>query len=176
VIVRFVRRSIVATILSLTAAAAAIALAPDQSRLIAQIEITIVGAIAVVTAAAALRRAAPLPPRSPFDRLPRAAAPAAPPLPLDLVRTGRRLTAAAASAADARRHLGPLAAAIAADRLRRHSHTPVDQEAVYAHLPRPVHPALALVLDPALAGVDTRDLPGLDPDGTDALVRALEQL
>lgn len=173
---RFLRRSIIATILSLTAAATAIAVAPDRSRLIVQIEITVVGAIAVMTAAAALRRAAPLPPRSPFDHLPRTAAQVAPPLPLDLVRIGRRLTAAVASAADSRRHLGPLAAGIAADRLRRHSHTPVDQDSVYADLPRPVHPALALVLDPALAGVDTRDMPGLDPDGTDALVRALEQL
>jgi hypothetical protein len=171
-----VRRSIIAAILSFTAAATAIAFIPDRSRLIAQIEIAIVGAIAVLTASAALRRAAPLAPRSPFDRRPRRATAARNPLPLDLVRIDRRLTAAAASAADSRRHLGPLAAAIATDRLRRHSHTPVDQESVYAHLPRPVHPTLALLLDPALAGTDTRAMAGLDPDGTDALVRALEQL
>ena len=174
--VRSVRRSIIATILSVTAAAAAIAFVPDRSRLIAQIEIAVVGAIAVMTASAALRRAAPLPPRSPFDRRPRTATGARNSLPLDLVRIDRRLAAAAASAADSRRHLGPLAASIAADRLRRHSHTPVDQESIYAHLPRPVHPTLALLLDPALAAVDTREMAGLDPDGTDALVRALEQL
>jgi hypothetical protein len=173
---RFMRRAIVATILSLTVAATAIALAPDESRLIGQIEITILGAIAVMTAAAILRRAAPLPPPSPFDRPPRTRAPVDPPLPIDLVRMGRRLTAAEASTADARRHLGPVAASIATDRLRRRAHTPVDPDSIYAHLPRPVPPELALVLDPALAGIDTREMPGLDADGTDALVRALEQL
>jgi hypothetical protein len=35
---------------------------------------------------------------------------------------------------------------------------------------------LALVLDPGLAGLDTRAMPGLDAEQTDALVRALEQL
>jgi hypothetical protein len=173
---RSVRRAIIATISSLTVAATAIALAPDESRLIAQIEITILGAIAVLTATAALRRAAPLPPRSPFDRLPRTKAGLDPPLPISLVRIGRRLSAAEASAADSRRHLGPIAAAIATDRLRRRAHTPVDQDSVYAHLPRPVAPELALVLDPELAGRDTREMPGLDADGSEALVVALEQL
>jgi hypothetical protein len=173
---RSVRRAIIATISSLTVAATAIALAPDESRLIGQIEITILGAIAVMTAAAALRRAAPLPPRSPFDRHPKTEIRIDPPLPIGLVRIGRRLSAAEASAADARRHLGPIAAAIATDRLRRRAHAPIDQDSVYAHLPRPVAPELALVLDPRLAGLDTREMPGLDPEGTEALVRALEQL
>ena len=83
---RLARRSTIATILSLTVAATAIALAPDESRLIVQIEITVLGAIAVMTTAAVLRRAAPLPPRSPFDRVPRTRATVAAPLPLDLVR------------------------------------------------------------------------------------------
>jgi hypothetical protein len=170
------RRAIVALIVSLTAAAATVALEPDRFRLIARVEIAIVGGIAVMSAAGALRRAAPLAPRSPFDRVPRSNARASAPLPLDLVRISRRLAAAEASAADSRRHLGPLVASIAADRLRRRSHTQVDQDSVYAHLPRPVPAALALVLDPGLADVDTRELPGLDPDGSDALVRTLEQL
>jgi hypothetical protein len=65
---------------------------------------------------------------------------------------------------------------VAADRLRGHSHTRVDQDSVYAQLPRPVAPELTLVLDPALAGLDTRRMPGLDARGSDALVRALEDL
>ena len=170
------RRAIVASILSLTAAATAVAFAPGRFRLIAQIEIAIVGAIAVMIATGELRRAAPLPPRSPLDRLPKAKTKTGTALPVDLVRISRRLAAAEASAADARRHLGPTVSDVAADRLRRHSHTRVEQDSVYAQLPRPVSPELALVLDPALAGLDTRAMPGLDADGTDALVRALEQL
>lgn len=170
------RRAIVATILSLTFGAASVALAPDSSRLIVQIEIAVVGAIAVMTALGALRRAAPLPPPSPLDRLPRSSAKAEPPLPLDLVRISRRIAAAEASAADSRRHLGPLATAIAHDRLRRRSHTTVDPDSIYDQLTVPVPAALALVLDPALADVDTRQMPGLDTDGAEALVRALEQL
>lgn len=170
------RRAIVATILSLTAAAAAAASVPDRLRLIAQIEIAIVGAIAVMMATGALRRAAPPPPPSPLDRVPSANTKADTALPLDLVRIARRLAAAEASAADARRHLGPLVSEVAADRLRGHAHTRVDQDSVYAHLPRPVPPELTLVLDPALAGLDTRQMPGLDARGSDALVRALEDL
>jgi hypothetical protein len=170
------RRTVVVTILSLTVAGAIVALQPGRVRLIARVEIAIVGLITVVSAAGVLRRAAPLAPRSPLDRVPRSIAVTGAPLPRDLVRISRRLAAAEASAADSRRHLGPLAGAIAADRLRRRSHTPVDQDSVYAHLPGPVAPELALVLDPALVDVDTRAMPGLDADGTDALVRALEQL
>ena len=170
------RRAVVATILSLTFGAAAVALAPDSSRLIVQIEIAVVGAIAVMTALGALRRAAPLPPASLLDRVPRSRANAGPPLPLDLVRISRRIAASEASAADSRRHLGPLASAIAHDRLRRRSHATVDPDSIYDHLPVPVPAALALVLDPALADVDTRQMRGLDADGADALVRALEQL
>jgi hypothetical protein len=92
------------------------------------------------------------------------------------VRIARRLDAARASAADTRRHLGPVVATIAADRVRDRAHTAVAAESVYASLPQPVAPELALVLDPALDGVDTRALPGLDADAADALVRALEQL
>ena len=170
------RRGIVTTILSLTAAATVAAAAPDRLRLIAQVEIAIVGAIAVMVTTTEVRRAAPLPPRSPLDRLRKATAVTDAPLPPDLVRITRRLAAAEASAADARRHLGPIVSEIAADRLRRHSHAPVDQDSVYAQLPRPVSPELALLLDPALAGLDTRAMPGLDADGTAALVRALERL
>jgi hypothetical protein len=99
-----------------------------------------------------------------------------PRLPRDLVRINRRLVAAEGSASDARRHLARLVAAIAADRLRPAAHTTIDADSVYAHLPRPVPDALALVLDPALASLDTREMPGLDADACDALVRALEQL
>jgi hypothetical protein len=170
------RRAIVAAISSLTAAAATAASVPDRLRLIAQIEIAIVGAIAVMIATGELRRAAPLPPPSPLDRRPSAHAATDTALPLDLVRISRRLAAAEASAADARRHLGPLVSEVAADRLRGHSHTRVDHDSVYAQLPRPVPPELTLVLDPALAGLDTRQMPGLDARGSDALVRALEDL
>ena len=163
-------------ILSLTAAAAAIAIVPERFRLIAQIEIAIIGAIAVIIATGEVRRAAPLPPRSPFDRVPKVDAKTEPSPPPDLVRISRRLAAAEASAADARRHLGTMVSDVAADRLRDHSHTRVDHDTIYARLPRPVAPELALVLDPALAGLDTRAMPGLDADQTDALVRALEQL
>ena len=173
---RWVRRGGVGAIVSITAAGVAVALVPGQQRVIVQVELALIGVIALLSAVGALRRAAPLAAASPLDRVPRAIDPAPPPLPADLVRIARRLAAAESSAADARRLLGPLAAAIAADRLRRTAHEPIDPESVYAHLPRPVPAALALVLDPALAGVDTRRLPGLDPDMGDALVRALEQL
>ena len=163
--------------MSVTGAATAMAIAPDRTRLIAQVEIAIVGAIVVLSVSGALRRAAPLPPRSPLDHFPRSKASAAPaPPPPDLVRISRRLTAAEASAADARRHLGRLVGAIATDRLRAHSHAPVDQDSVFARLPRPVAAELALVLDPALAGLDTREMPGLDAAGSDRLTSALEQL
>jgi hypothetical protein len=170
------RRALVATIVSLTAAGVAVALAPRESRVIAQLELALVGVIAVLSAVGALRRAAPLAPPSSLDRVPAVRAPAPQPRPADLVRISRRLAAAEASAADARRLLGPLAASIAADRLRRGAHTAIDPDSVYGHLPRPVPAVLALLLDPALAGDDTRKRPGLDPDGADALANALERL
>ena len=154
----------------------AIAFDPDERRLIVQIAFAALGVLAVTAAVGALRRAAPVAPRSPLDRArlrPRVVP--APP-PADLVRVARRLEAAQASAADARRHLGPVVAAIAADRVRDRSHTALDAESVFANLPRPVAPELALLLDPALEALDTRALPGLDPDAGEALVRALEQL
>ena len=111
------------------------------------------------------------------DRPPRRFHPVAAPLPIDLVRISRRLAASEASAADARRHLG---AARRRDRGRSAAprRTPRSiPTSVYAHLPRPVPAALALVLDPALDELDTRQLPGLDPDArNESLVRALEQL
>ena len=168
------RRLILATIISLTLAALGISFDPDQRQLIIQLELAALGVIAVLALTGVLRRAAPLAPRSPLDQRWRAPKPQPAPLPIDLVRVSRRLIASEASAADARRHLGPLVAAIAADRLQTYEHTDID--AVYFRLPQPVPAPLALVLDPALADVDTRELPGLDSDATDALVRALEQL
>jgi hypothetical protein len=167
---------VITVILSLTAAGVAIAVDPNESRVILQSETALVGCIVVVTAAGVLRRAAPVGPPSPLDRVSRPGPPSPRPLPLDLVRISRRLAAAEASAADARRHLAPLVAAIAADRLRHGAHTEIDADSVYGHLPEPVPAALALVLDPALAMRDTRDLPGLDADASAAMVRALEQL
>jgi hypothetical protein len=171
-----VRRALIATIVSLTATGVALAVDPNESQLIVQFETALLGLIAVLSAAGALRRAAPLAPASPLDRAFRPGAPGPQPLPVDLVRITRRLVAAEGSAADARRHLAPLVAAVAADRLRPGAHTEIEAESVYAHLPRPVPESLALVLDPALASLDTRELPGLDPDASDAMVRALEQL
>ena len=170
------RRALIATILSLTATGVALAIDPNENHLIVQIETALVGLIAVATAAGALRRAAPLAPRSPLDAVVRPSTPAPEPPPVDLVRIARRLVAAEGSAADARRHLAPLVAAIAADRLRHGAHTMIEADSVYAYLPRPVPDALALVLDPALASLETRDIPGLDAEASDALVRALEQL
>jgi len=89
---------------------------------------------------------------------------------------GASLAVAQASAADARRHLGPVVAAIAVDRARDRAHAAVTAESVYASLPQPVAPELALLLDPALDAIDTRALPGLDPVAGEALVRALEAL
>jgi hypothetical protein len=170
------RRALIATILSLTAMGVALAVDPNESHLIVQFETALLGLITVVTAAGALRRAAPLAPPSPLDRVVRPDPPAPQPLPLDLVRISRRLAASEGSTADARRHLAPLVAAIAADRLRHGAHTEIEPESVYAHQPRPVPDALALVLDPALAALDTREMPGLDAGASEALVRALEQL
>jgi hypothetical protein len=141
-----------------------------------QLETAVLGVIAVVTMAGVLRRAAPLAPPSPLDRVERPGAPVPEPPPVDLVRISRRLVAAEGSVADARRHLAPLVAAIAADRLRHGAHTEIAADSVYAQLPRPVPAALALVLDPALASLDTREIPGLDAAASDTLVRALEQL
>jgi multisubunit Na+/H+ antiporter MnhC subunit len=170
------RRALIATIVSLTATGVALAVDPNESRLIVQLDTALIGVIAVVSAAGALRRAAPLAPPSPLDRVFRPAPPAPQPLPVDLVRISRRLVAAEGSAADARRHLAPLVAAIAADRLRHRAHAEIGADSVYSYLPRPVPDALALVLDPALASLDTREMPGLDADASDAMVRALEQL
>jgi hypothetical protein len=171
-----VRRAVIATIVSATATGVALVIDPNESRLILQLETALLGLIAVWSAAAALRRAAPLAPPSPLDRVVRPAPPAPQPLPVDLVRISRRLVAAEGCAADARRHLAPLVAAIAADRLRHGAHAEIAADSVYSHLPRPVPDALALVLDPALASLDTRDMPGLDADASAALIRALEQL
>ena len=170
------RRAIVAAILTVTAASTAIAFDPEERRLILQLAFSAIGLIATLTALRALRRAAPVAPRSALDRSrARPQAPAADP-PIELVRMSRRLAAAEASAADARRHLGPVVAAIAADRLRRRGDTATDPDSVFASLPRPVAPELALLLDPELERVDTRALPGLDASATGAVVRALEQL
>jgi hypothetical protein len=170
------RRMIAGAIATVTASATAIAFDPDQRRLIVQLTFTALGLLAVSAASGRLRRAAPIAPRSPLDRPRRPAAAPPTPLPLDLVRMARRIAAAEASAADARRHLGPVVATVAADRIRRHAHATVEPDAVYARLPVPVAPELALVLDPALDALDTRALPGLDGAGTAALVHALEQL
>jgi hypothetical protein len=170
------RRALIATILSLTATGVALAVDPNESHVIVQFETALLGLITVLTTAGALRRAAPLAPPSPLDRVARPGPPVPQPLPVDLVRISRRLVAAEGCAADARRHLGPLVAAIAADRLRHGAHAEIEADSVYAHLPRPVPDAFALVLDPALASVDTREIPGLDADASDAMVRALEQL
>jgi hypothetical protein len=170
------RRSLIVAIVSATRTGIALAVDPNESRLILQLETVVLGLVAVVTMAGVLRRAAPIAPPSPLDRIPRPDVDPPSRLPVDLVRISRRLVAAEGSAADARRHLAPLVAAIAADRLRPAAHTTIEAESVYAHLPRPVPDALALVLDPALASLDTRDMPGLDADAGDALVRALEQL
>jgi hypothetical protein len=169
-------RALVATVGCVVAAAYAIAFLPGDSRLIVQLAVTAIGVIAVATAVGTLRRAAALAPRSPFDRKPARERSAPVPIPGELVRITRCLAAAEASAADARRDLGPLVTAIATDRLRRATHAPIEPETVYSQLPRPVPAALALVLDPALASLDTRAMPGLDTDGVEALVRALEQL
>jgi hypothetical protein len=169
------RRALIATILSLTATGVALAIDPNENHLILQLETALVGLIAVATAAGVLRRAAPLAPPSPLDLVMRPGAPVPETTPVDLVRISRRLVAAEGSAADARRHLAPLVAAIAADRLRG-AHTVIEADSVWAYLPRPVPDALALVLDPALASLDTRDIPGLDAEASDAMVRALEQL
>ena len=168
------RRAVLITILSLTVSGVAVAFDPNESRVIVQFEVALVGFVAVLVAVGVLRRAAPLAPPSPLDREARPEPPPPTVLPLGLVRVSRRLAAAEASAADARRQLAPLVAAIAADRLR--SHTEIDLDSVYSHLPRPVPDALALVLDPALADLDTREMPGLDAEAADALVRALEHL
>ncbi len=170
------RRALIVTIVSATATGVGLAIDPNESRLILQLETAVLGLVAVVTMAGGLRRAAPLAPPSPLDRVPRRRVDVPSSLPLDLVRISRRLVAAEGSAADARRHLAPLVAAIAADRLRPGAHTAIEVESVYAHLPRPVPDALALVLDPALAALETRDMPGLDVDASEALVCALEQL
>ena len=170
------RRAIVAAIVTVTAGATAISFDPDERRLILQLAFCALGLIATATAVRALRRAAPLAPRSPLDR------PLPPPrptdagLPIDLIRMTRRFAAAQASAADARRHLGPVVATVAADRLRRRGQTGADPESVFALLPQPVAPELTLLLDPELERVDTRARPGLDAEGASALVRALEQL
>jgi hypothetical protein len=170
------RRLVVATVVTIIAAANGIAFDPDQRRLVVQLALGSLGVIAVLAAVGALRHAAPLAPRSPLDRsLPRARA-GAPTAPPDLARVARRLEAAQASAADARRHLGPIVATIAADRVRDRSHTAIELDSVYATLPQPTTPELALVLDPALDDVDTRALPGLDAGAAERLVRALEQL
>jgi hypothetical protein len=169
-------RALTATIASITIAGTAVAFDPDETRLIVQLALTMIGVVAMASAAGALRRAAPTAPRSPLDRLPARPKPEPVPLPLGLVRTTRRIAAAEASAADARRHLGAVVATVAADRLRSGAHHAIDSESVFAELPRPVPASLALVLDPALADLDTRALPGLDADAVDALVRVLEEL
>jgi hypothetical protein len=170
------RRLSIAAVVTVIAAAYAIAFDPDQRRLVVQLASSVLGLLAVTAAVGALRRAAPLAPRSPLERRRRPAPAPVSALPHDLVRTARRVEAAQASAADARRHLGPVVATVVADRLRLHTHATVAPDDVFARLPRPIAPELALVLDPALERVDTRALPGLDPEGAVALVRALEQL
>ncbi|HEX4489654.1 MAG TPA: hypothetical protein VH914_00460 [Acidimicrobiia bacterium] len=170
------RRLVGTTVVTILVAANAIAFDPDERRLVVQLAFAALGLIAVIAAVGVLRRAAPLAPRSPLDRPPPRPRPGPPTPPADLVRVARRLEAAQASAADARRHLGPLVATIAADRLRDRAHSLVEPDSVFSSLPQPVAPELALVLDPALDDVDTRALPGLDAERADALVRALETL
>jgi hypothetical protein len=169
-------RALLTTIAIATVAAIVVAADPAETRLIVQIAVTLVGMVAVWTAVRALRSAAPLAPGSPLDGNRAVPGPTLPALPIDLVRIERQLAAAAASASDARRALGPLTAAIAADRLRSRAHGSIDRDSVFAHLPEPVSPPFALVVDPALAALDTRAMPGLDSDGVAALVRALERL
>jgi hypothetical protein len=170
------RAPLLAAILSVTAATAIAVADPSETRIIVQIELALVGVVAVGAVVAALRHAAPLAPPSAFDRADHRPPPVSQQLPVDLVRISRRLTVAQASLADTRRHLAPLVAAIAADRLRGRAHTEIDPESVYLHLPRPVPDALARLLDPAFDDLDTRDMAGLDAAGSDAVVRALEQL
>jgi hypothetical protein len=169
-------RALVATVGCVVVAAYVLAFVPRDRRFVVQLALTAIGVIAVATAVGALRRAAALAPRSPFDRKPAVERSEPVPVPAELVRITRCLAAAEATAADARRDLGPIVAAIATDRLRRAAHAPIEPETVYSHLPRPVPAALAMVLDPALASLDTRAMPGIDADGVEALVRALEQL
>ena len=80
------RRALIVTILSVTAAGVGIAFDPNESRVIVQFEVALVGFVAVLMAVGMLRRAAPLAPASPLDRVSRPEPPAPKPLPLGLVR------------------------------------------------------------------------------------------
>src|SRR5689334_2612573 len=88
------RRLIVATVVTIVAAAYAIAFDPGERRLIVQIAFSVLGVLAVTAAVGALRRAAPVAPPSPLDRARPRPRTVGATVPADLVRVARRLEAA----------------------------------------------------------------------------------
>ena len=160
------RRGLVTAILAAAADAVAIAMFPGRTRLLLQIGVAVVGGIAILYTAAAVRRAAPVAAPSPLDRFPRPVARRPDRPPVGLVRIERHLATAAASRADARRQLGPLVAAIASERLRDRG------EPTSVALPD----CIARLLAPDDGTRESRDEPGLDADAAARVVDALEQL
>ena len=159
---------------SVLAAAIALAVAPDHGRVIARVELLVLGATVAAYFARRLRQRVPYPARSAFDRVPRTRNLSVTPLELQRAELEVRLVVASATSID--RLLVPRLRTMTADRLRL-GHGLDLQDPVQADtIAELTGPHLWALIDPARTRADDPTKPGLALPELSRALAALEAL
>jgi len=156
---------------SVLAAAIALAVTPDRGRMVARVELLVLGATLSAYFLGRLRRRVPLPAKSPFDRAPRTRDVSLTPLELQRAELEVRLVVASATSID--RLLVPRLRAMTDARLHLAHGLDLDDPAQAAAIADLTGPHLWSLIDPARTRADDPTKPGL---ALPELARALSAL
>ncbi|MEP6659580.1 MAG: hypothetical protein ABJD24_06655 [Acidimicrobiales bacterium] len=159
---------------SLLAAAIAFVVTPDHGRVIARIELLVLGATLAAYFVGRLRRSVPLPPRSAFDRAPRARDLSLTPLELQRAELEVRLVVASATSID--RLLVPRLRAMASARLELGHGLDLRDPAHAGAVAALAGPHLWALIDPARIRADDPTKPGVALPELSRALTALEAL
>jgi hypothetical protein len=159
---------------SLIAAAIALAARPDHGRVIARLELLVLGAAVAAYFVRRLRQRVPQPGRSAFDRAPRARNVSVTPLELQRAELELRLVVASATSID--RLLVPRLRAMTAARLRLSHGLDLDDPAQAGAIAALSGPHLWALIDPARTRADDPTKPGMALPELSRALAALEAL
>ena len=159
---------------SLLAAAIALAVAPDHGRMVARVELLVLGATVAAYFLGRLRRRVPLPAKSAFDRAPRTRDLSLTPLELQRAELEVRLVVASATSID--RLLVPRLRAMTDARLRFGHGLELDDPAQAGAIAALTGPHLWALIDPARTRADDPTKPGLALPELSRALSALEAL
>ena len=159
---------------SLLAAAIALAVAPDHGRVIARVELLVLGATVAAYFVRRLRQRVPLPAKSAFDRAPRTRDLSLTPLELQRAELEVRLVVASATSID--RLLVPRLRAMTAARLHLGHGLDLHDPAQAGAIAAITGPHLWALIDPARTRADDPTKPGLALPELSRALSALEAL